>query len=89
MKIILNKDEKVIIGTKGSDGASDLTIANINGKLLPYNDGEVAPDILESPDYMGFLHRHRKMEAIIFLDTDHVVVDRKDWELVRTSWKIV
>jgi hypothetical protein len=85
MRILLNKDEKVLIGISGSE---NLTVANINGKLLPYIDGEVAPDILESPDYMGFLHRHRKMEASIFLDTDHVVVDRQDWELVRRSWQI-
>jgi hypothetical protein len=88
MRIVLGKDEKVIIGNKNSEGESDLTVANINGRLLPYIEGEVVPDILESTDYLGFLHRHRKMEGSIFLDSDHVVVDRKDWELVRSSWKI-
>jgi hypothetical protein len=85
LRILLSKGEKILIGISGSE---DLTVANINGKLLPYIDGEVAPDILESPDYRGFLHRHRKMEASIFLDPDHVVVDRQDWELVRKSWQI-
>jgi len=88
MRIILGKDEKVIIGNKNFDGASDLAIANINGRLLSYIEGEVAPDIFESPDYLGFLHRHRKMESMLLLDSDHVVIDRSDWEKVRSSWGI-
>jgi hypothetical protein len=28
----------------------------------------------------GFLHRHPGLEAKLNLDSDHVIVDRKDWE---------
>lgn len=36
-------------------------------------------------DYIGkidLLHRHPEMEGRMGLDPDHVIVDRKDWDLV-------
>jgi hypothetical protein len=33
-------------------------------------------------DLYGFLHRHPKKEADANLDSEHVIVDKKDWEAV-------
>lgn len=38
-------------------------------------------------DLHGFLHRHPKKEADANLDSEHVIVDKKEWETVRTDFK--
>lgn len=38
-------------------------------------------------DLYGFLHRHPKKEADTNLDSEHVIVDKKDWEILREFQK--
>ena len=35
------------------------------------------------PDFIGFLHRHPGKETELKLDSDHVIVDKEDWERTR------
>lgn len=38
-----------------------------------------------SSDFIGFLHRHPNMELKVNLPAGHVIVDEKDWKIVRQN----
>jgi hypothetical protein len=43
-------------------------------------------DSMSKPEFVGFLHRHPKMEADRNITTGHVVVDKDDWKKVRANY---
>lgn len=84
MRILLHNEDVVEVGIANSSEKPEIVHINVNGKLLSFTKkyrGEI-------PDYMGFLHRHPKMEMDNNIDEGHVIVDKKDWERVRTLFEI-
>lgn len=82
MRILLHNEDVVEIGLANSSDSPEVVHINANGKLLSFTKryrGEV-------PEFLGFLHRHPKMETDKEIDENHVIVDKKDWERIRTSW---
>jgi hypothetical protein len=82
LRILLHNEDVVEVGLANSTLGPEVVHINANGKLLSFTKRYIG----EVPDFLGFLHRHPKMETELKVDDKHVIVDKKDWERVRTSW---
>lgn len=40
-------------------------------------------------DFQGFLHSHPKMESNLGLESDHYIVDKKDWIIARRRFGLL
>lgn len=44
-------------------------------------------NINTTKDYEGFAHCHPRMQALHHIDQDHVIIDRRDWAIIRNKLK--
>ncbi|MBN2668769.1 MAG: hypothetical protein JXR60_06025 [Bacteroidales bacterium] len=76
----------------------DLTLDEVNCMPVNKTELEILDIILNkqsSPkskhdttirdDMFGFLHRHPKLEMELALDSNHAIVDMKDWKIARSN----
>lgn len=82
MRILLHNDDIVEIRTVHTPEIPEVVHMNIEGRLLSFNHRY---DKDNANDFLGILHRHPKMEVDCNIDQDHVIVDKKDWEKIRSA----
>ena len=81
MQITLKHGEEITISAYG--GSYKETLINSHGTLFFID--ESTKKCKSTPDFQGFLHRHPKQEEESGIDATHVIVDKKDWEIVRNK----
>jgi len=82
MRVTLGISESVIVSGTGVNERNAIELTNIEGRL--FSNEPSTPEVVSGlPQFEGFLHRHPKLEAELNIDSEHVIVDKLEWQKIR------